>query len=603
MRAPVRPQAGNTTVMALMLFLILSIMTTMLISIASIEKMITANDAHTEQARQAADAGIQIARNIIMNYLVVGEALPLIPQINLGEGVSASVNIDTTRIDTDAIITIIATGVVKSTEGKVLADKTAETRMLVNGLPVYPLRCKWLKVMGKYFATIANKPAYLEGTLATELVNVQDWDTRGWDMFGYPVHGPPYGDQGFSYVSHPNFVAFNPNNPDPTRNYTWWVEYEYTYSQTGEKVDNDIPNSRLYVAPIWKPTGIVNICEDDNDADSFNNPPAKVVAASGWDNDLTEVSHIFDGKLTNPEPADYPLICLKENLDSARIYWPETEFSCEDFVGKLTGINSGATISLKEEQLDKFRQLAMNTRDWQYINQDSHLLELADKPGYYNLLVDDPELKKSKIFIDINKDSTVILDFTTVAHYTQPIFSWAPESLSGVINHIQNQPGTFFNRFSHELDNIIVISPASLDVGLDSFMFAGVDDFRALKPAIFLISEQNISLTIEPAAFNGINRIWANAGADREMQAFLMAGKDIYITSTPQVMTIKGILSAGEGITLLIDYFTEHEEGLEPNREIEKNINIIKDTGIANKFPGPWAYLGLGPLVSYKYID
>ena len=83
MRAPVRPQAGNTTVMALMLFLILSIMTTMLISIASIEKMITANDAHTEQARQAADAGIQIARNIIMNYLVVGEALPLIPQFQM----------------------------------------------------------------------------------------------------------------------------------------------------------------------------------------------------------------------------------------------------------------------------------------------------------------------------------------------------------------------------------------------------------------------------------------------------------------------------------------------------------------------------------------
>jgi hypothetical protein len=52
-----------------------------------------------------------------------------------------------------------------------------------------------------------------------------------------------------------------------------------------------------------------------------------------------------------------------------------------------------------------------------------------------------------------------------------------------------------------------------------------------------------------------------------------------------------------------MDYFAEDEQEPFPHREIEKNLVVIKDTDILRAFPEPWAYMGEGAIVSYKYID
>jgi hypothetical protein len=68
-------------------------------------------------------------------------------------------------------------------------------------------------------------------------------------------------------------------------------------------------------------------------------------------------------------------------------------------------------------------------------------------------------------------------------------------------------------------------------------------------------------------------------------------------------MTFRGVLSAGNNLTIKMDYFAEHQMGGIPSREIEKQVNIIQDEAITTEFPEPWAYIGIGPIVSYKYID
>lgn len=604
-------QRGSVMVMALLIFLIISVLATSIISVAAMESKISLHDAREEEARQLADGGIQIARNVIMNYMgssgdyfdevkIMGVIQPKLGTIFDLDGKKIDVNI-VQFSETSGIITIESTGTIKNPSGSDI-KKTARAEILVNSLPNYPLRSNKLKVMGKYFSTVSSKEVLLnaDGTLGLGMFNIQDWDKRALDkdydpdVFNpLPLHGPTYNDPDFIDSNRSFFEAGNSNNS--TNNYTWWVDYIYTTGPlTGNKYQ-DITESKLYVAPFWKPYGIVNILNKDNS-------PAEVGITNDWDNDSSGFSGLFDYRLTNPiSVINYPLRILKSNLTTDRTYNPPEILKSTDFMGKFMQVDTKQNVSFEENQVNKYREIAQNSPDWQYISGDSTLLQLIGA-NRYRLIVDSPSLVSSKFFIDLSAADTVELDFTTCAHYNSPIFSWDPLNLNPLINSILNQSQTFFNTFRNRLDSIIAVSPASLYVGLDSFMFEGINGTEGKKPYIYLLSGQDIDLLIDPVRFNGLTRYWNNAGSIREIRTFILAGKDIRITSTPEQMTFKGIISASKNMTFFMDYFDEHENMVAP-REVEKKIYIIKDPDIVSEFPEPWAYIGKGPIMSYKYID
>ena len=601
-------------VMGLFIFLAISILATTIISVAMMENRMVIYDVNREQARQLADAGVQVARNVIMNYMANGKLMNEadkssdISYINdqLTELEEKNISVEITNSDTNSgIITIQSTGTVVTPFGSSI-QRTAQAKILVNALPNYPLRSNRLQVIGKYFATVANAEVK---NFPGDLLNVQDWDPQDWDTVydaddissSLPLHGRSYDDNEFKDNKREIFQASNSNNPNPA-NYTWWVQYEYLKEAGAEHKDaHDISASKLYVAPFWKPYGIFNVVNK-------NGLEAEMGIYDDGDNEPSGFSDAFNDQLTNPTTeSNYPLRILKEKAlqdkqegIENRIFSPLENLKITDFIGQGKRIETKQNISWEEEQVSKCREIARKNPNWQYIPADSSLLQ-AMGTNSFKLSIDDPNLIKTKFFIDLDTDDTVELDFTTVAHYNGPITDL--NILDDFINDRLNQPGTFFNRFRNQLESIIVVSPASLYVGLDSLMLEGVNrDNPSLKPYIFLLSGQDINLLIDPGVFCRISRIWPNKDTVREVRTFILAGNNVEIRSTPEIMTFKGIISACNNMIFFMDYFDEYEN-MAALREVEKKISIIKDPEIVRELPESWAYLGIGKIVSYKYID
>ena len=636
-------QQGSAMVMALMIFLIISGLAAAIINVATLEDKIAFYHARKEQARQLADGGIQVARNVLMNYRGSGylmeeaNAETDIRCINsmLNELSSWNIRAEITGFSfAGSIATIESTGTVAE-PGVSSVSQTVQAKVMVNGLPSCPLRSRKVRIMGRYFATIAAgktslvqqfisqdwDPAESESPIATDPEDNVDNDTDIRPLYlSYPLHGQPY--RQFDYSrEHPYFTACNHNNS--FHDYTWWVGnetklgYEYIYKQrymgsgssgyweqTAEPGQHDMENSRLIVAPFYKPAGILDV----ENADGSQAPIA--MQSDEFGNEILtadERAALFDDCIPRPDLNNSAAggLALQDLLSHpGAVLYPDrdTAFNSADFLRRGIVRSDVKPPEFNSAMLDKYRELSQQDSTWQYIPAHSSLLQPSGAHRY-RLIMDSPDMVSSKFFIDLDPDDTVELDFTSASHYTDPIFSWNPLSLNDLTDKIMNQKGTFFNAFRNRLDSIIAVSPANLYAGIDSFMLDVVNDAADKKPAIFLLSGKNIDLLLDPVSFNQISRKWTNAGAEREIRIFILAGGNARITSTLQKMTCRGILSVSQDITFLMDYFAEDEQEPFPHREIEKNLVVIKDTDILRAFPEPWAYMGEGAIVSYKYID
>ncbi|HZK44487.1 MAG TPA: pilus assembly PilX N-terminal domain-containing protein [Syntrophomonadaceae bacterium] len=149
----IRNEKGNLMLMALMIFLIISIMGTSLLAVAEMENKISFNDRNAKKALLAADSGLEIARNIIIKKLIDENELSFADIKSALEGtftieepnLKASIKVkDSTDFNTTGEIELSSTGKYGRTE------KTIVATFKFNNMPSEAIRTDKLKVAGRY---------------------------------------------------------------------------------------------------------------------------------------------------------------------------------------------------------------------------------------------------------------------------------------------------------------------------------------------------------------------------------------------------------------------------------------------------------------------
>jgi hypothetical protein len=578
-------QQGSVMVMALMIFLIISVLATSIISVAAMESKMTLYDARKEQARQLADAGVQVARNVVMNYMGNGRLMNAaeknndISYINSKLEVLESRNIDAEITDVDynsRIVRIKSTGTVKNPGGSDV-KKTAQADLLLNVLPDMAVQTEEFKILGKYYTEFQLNPI-----------------TPGGGVTGLlPLHGP-------SHEKCSDLGGANPNR------YFWYVDYKYESILGIPYVD--WIETRAHTIPYMKAQGKVNIRDSEGGKAR--------VAIDHW-------AEVPEASLTPEEYADlfYTIPTIEESMLNAvnvllrvEYHEPARNLNTYDFIGDLDEVLTGAKPPVfGATELQRYRQLAQaeaadpNGR-WAYLPADAAVLN--NDGGKHVLILDEiinpsnPNyIDRPYIFADLDPDDTLLLDFRTYKSSDIKIpdgifIKWSV--LEPFFNDINNRLQTFLNQFSNELQGITIVTPASMEAGYDSMVFkpAAIDG-EATSVALF--SGKDISLKVDPKLFNNSQRIFPDSDPDnpsREIRVYLLAGDNVNISSTTRELTIKGVISAGKKVTVKLDYYD-----LVKVTEMDKLIHIVYDPSVIKEFPDPWAYMGLGTIVSYKYTD
>lgn len=560
-------QKGSAILVSLMVLLAVTLLGIAVIGIAGMETKMAVNDIRTEEARQAADAGIQVARDMVMNHMIAGIDIPAIPQISLSPNTSSTVSVSLP--DSKGIVTITSQGKITDTNGNILARKTARAEVFVSGLPNQPIRTNKLKAMGKYYTAMDWNAAKSEKRLKADL----PWPSQ------YPLYGPAH--NGSSDAD-----GLNPHN------YSYWIDYDYLCQPgTGLKIAHWLPETYLNLAPYYLPQGKINI------VDEYGQPAP--VTINQWADDITteETNELFYRADLNQGIMD-----IWGVIPNVTTYEPDKLLRSEDFLGKYLLVSNPQILKFDAEQLQLFREAALSHPDeWQYVDKSDSAVLCSQGAGKYKLVVD--QVDKPNIFVDWDRDAdldqapedfTVVADFTTISHNNGPEWvSW--DWLRHTIADLQNTADTWVNRLSNEYDNLVIVTPANIEVGYDSTLFDMVNS----EAAVFLLSTHNVDIRVDPKQFNGLSRIMPeDEMGNREMRLFSLAGENIKITSTPQNITYKGVINAGNTLTIAIDYYDDMKI-----TSMNKTIDIVQQPSIISQFPEPWAYIGVGPIVSYKYLD
>lgn len=147
-----KDEKGNLMLMALLVFLALSIMGTTLIATAGMENKMVINDHRTKQALLAADAGVEIARDVIIEKFRTNTSVNEIKSLLEGYEKEIESNLTTTieeinieKFNSHGEITITARG---QYEG--IAKKAIVTLKFEN-MPSEPIRADTLRVAGRYY--------------------------------------------------------------------------------------------------------------------------------------------------------------------------------------------------------------------------------------------------------------------------------------------------------------------------------------------------------------------------------------------------------------------------------------------------------------------
>lgn len=130
-------QQGGVMLLAVMVFLMVSMISTAMVGVAQLESKIAINDARDEQARQAADAGIAIGQNILLNYMLADQNLPSTEQVELENGTSVQISFQDLAEAADGVVQIRAEGRAKGIGGAVSIN-TAVAGIVASGNDVEP---------------------------------------------------------------------------------------------------------------------------------------------------------------------------------------------------------------------------------------------------------------------------------------------------------------------------------------------------------------------------------------------------------------------------------------------------------------------------------
>ena len=130
-------QQGNAMLVVMMIFLIVSILSAGLLGIARVESTLAMNDVRAEMARQAADAGVSIARDVLIYHLLLGDNLPALEPVLLDNGTAILIKItgdknQDGKQDGDNLFLIRSEGQVHSSNGILLARKKVEAGVFVD---------------------------------------------------------------------------------------------------------------------------------------------------------------------------------------------------------------------------------------------------------------------------------------------------------------------------------------------------------------------------------------------------------------------------------------------------------------------------------------
>ncbi len=144
-------EKGNLMLMALMVFLVVSIMGTTLLTVAGLENKMVNNDNKTKQALLAADAGLEIARDVIIEKLKAKTPTNDIKALlqgyegNIGTNLTTVIEkVDMDEFNSDGEITVTARGSYQDTSKKVTVTFKFEN------MPSEPIRADTLRVAGHY---------------------------------------------------------------------------------------------------------------------------------------------------------------------------------------------------------------------------------------------------------------------------------------------------------------------------------------------------------------------------------------------------------------------------------------------------------------------
>ncbi|MGI5911735.1 MAG: pilus assembly PilX N-terminal domain-containing protein [Syntrophomonadaceae bacterium] len=540
-------ERGSAVLMSLMIFFVVSILAVAILVVAALESKISLNYVNREQALQAADAGIRVGRSIAMNYLAAGLTPPKNQNIKLNNNTTVSVNISSK--ENKSIINIYSKGIVREKNNTISAQQEAEAQMLVNGLPNYPARADSMKVMGKYYIDMDWAVAASEPRLGLD-----PWPIPA----DYRLYGP-------SCEGSPNPQNRNPNH------FSYWVDYNYIYDKNGQKVAHNLQDSYVYLAPFYRPQGKVSFY------DQYNNPAQ--VAFNQLNNNMLpgEADNLF----YDVNDFAHDVTNIFGIMPNVITYEPDKTFNTLHFIDENIWVPNPDLFSFTERELEGLCRIAQDNPDrWEYIEiGDPELHHLGG--NRYELV--EGLVKKDVIFIDWDRKNSPISvpeDFTIVADFTK----------------ITNEANKKTNNI--EQDNkhrIIIASPGNVEVGYDSL---DVDSANT-GLALIILSLQNIDLQLDPPEFNNHSRIISEDDIiNRQARICLISGKNIKITSFARNMRIYGLLHAVKDIKLLIDYYDNNQIAL-----IDKKVEITKQPDIIKEFPESWTFLGMGSLLSYKYLD
>jgi Tfp pilus assembly protein PilX len=131
MSGMIKPEQGSIMLTTVVVFLVLTIVGMAIISITGTELNITANDVRAEQARQAADAGVQVGREVLLNYALSSRAAPESLSVELSHGVRVNLFLDVKRTGIGQLASITSQGICYDQSGYKTASKTVKAQIRI----------------------------------------------------------------------------------------------------------------------------------------------------------------------------------------------------------------------------------------------------------------------------------------------------------------------------------------------------------------------------------------------------------------------------------------------------------------------------------------
>lgn len=622
---------GSAIVMALLIFLIISVLAVSVISVAAMENKISLYDANKEQARMAADAGVEVARNVILNYLGAGKTVAdagnaLNTELDLGNGGFARVTLDNSEYESKGIIKITSRGKLQKS-GEELAHRTAEAKMLINVIPNAAVHTNEFAVYGKYYLR------WERGLLPT--AEWVDWRTYGFK-------GPKAADYDNltdeRLKERSDFMLWDDSGTqkNPDKSY-WWARVE----SEGSSLSGTLRvYCNRYETAWYRPQGVVNFYHkidkdklaplaiyhfrvvenleelDENDEEQKKKKEELQKLYFNWDKqiEIAEQRAAFYKWIERWSGGNWFDFKFEQNL-------PPKILDSRDFLGNHANLDITEGITkppvFGEEEVQRYRERAKTEVDgnWAYIEGDSSLLTTKTIDGRTKkvlildqIINEDNKKYIGKPFIFVDTTDDLVLDFRTydsskINLENGWLIPWS--NFNGFVNKINNQVQTFLRLFSNDLAGIIIVTPANVEFGIDSMLFEPrIDEKTDKQVAIAVLSGGKVDVSVNPKSFNGINRLdkLREGNPDKwkkTLRMFILAGEKARVTSTLGTLHFEGIISAHEQVEMHVDYFDAAKLS---SYAFDKEINFYYDPIVLDDFPEPMAYLGIGPIISYKYI-